>query len=301
VLSGLADDEADKSFNRLMQYLELSIRSAEDALSLFDYWLRVARGERVRRSVVSDQLSALSVAAEKFRSDRGRKISLAEFQKWRQAQAVNLSTVRPPIATLAGDSAVVRFWLLDGVRLVVASVTFSSDGRVDQNGLRLEPDHPLGRATGRKNGIPWAPIGYNNYAYRRMVIGFRGEWVIDFGRIRSWHADSSHSCSRFVAVRSFNKLHQVCRIRLKQKQLKTGGFRSFTESALGAGGRAFKSPRPDQWNQLDMAFFLKAAKSTVVDFVDSRSSEFHRRKTQKIDPRRYCGIDRRCAPGIGPL
>ena len=49
---------------------------------------------------------------------------------------------------------------------------------------------------------------------------------------------------------SLQLLHHVCRITLKQKQLKTGRFRRITESALGAGGRAFKSPRPDQWKQL---------------------------------------------------
>ncbi len=45
---------------------------------------------------------------------------------------------------------------------------------------------------------------------------------------------------------TFNTFQQACCISLKQKALKTGHFVPTTESALGAGGRAFKSPRPDQ-------------------------------------------------------
>jgi hypothetical protein len=36
---------------------------------------------------------------------------------------------------------------------------------------------------------------------------------------------------------------------LKRKYLKAGYFRLVLETALGAGGRAFKSPRPDQYNR----------------------------------------------------
>jgi hypothetical protein len=43
-----------------------------------------------------------------------------------------------------------------------------------------------------------------------------------------------------------NSVQQASRISLKQKLLKIGHFRARPESALGAGGRAFKSPRPDQ-------------------------------------------------------
>jgi hypothetical protein len=44
----------------------------------------------------------------------------------------------------------------------------------------------------------------------------------------------------------FNSVQQASHISLKQKLLKIGHFRARPESALGAGGRAFKSPRPDQ-------------------------------------------------------
>jgi len=47
----------------------------------------------------------------------------------------------------------------------------------------------------------------------------------------------------------FNKLQQAAAISLKRKHLKTGYFRLRPETALGAGGRAFKSPRPDHENK----------------------------------------------------
>jgi hypothetical protein len=43
-----------------------------------------------------------------------------------------------------------------------------------------------------------------------------------------------------------NSLQQAGRILLKRNVLKIGDFRKITTTALGAGGRAFKSPRPDQ-------------------------------------------------------
>jgi len=43
-----------------------------------------------------------------------------------------------------------------------------------------------------------------------------------------------------------NSLQQAGHILLKQNALKTRYFREITTTALGAGGRAFKSPRPDQ-------------------------------------------------------
>jgi hypothetical protein len=43
-----------------------------------------------------------------------------------------------------------------------------------------------------------------------------------------------------------NSLQQTGRILLKQNALKMRDFREIATTALGAGGRAFKSPRPDQ-------------------------------------------------------
>ncbi len=50
---------------------------------------------------------------------------------------------------------------------------------------------------------------------------------------------------------------------LKQKCLKIGGSGLRQKSALGAGGRAFKSPRPDQLNQIDATSSKKALCGTV--------------------------------------
>jgi hypothetical protein len=44
----------------------------------------------------------------------------------------------------------------------------------------------------------------------------------------------------------FNSLQRGGLNSLKHKALKTGHFDNAPESVLGAGGRAFKSPRPDQ-------------------------------------------------------
>jgi hypothetical protein len=50
---------------------------------------------------------------------------------------------------------------------------------------------------------------------------------------------------------------------LKRKHQKTGDFGEWPETALGAGGRAFKSPRPDQRIQADAGISQDARKSAV--------------------------------------
>ena len=44
----------------------------------------------------------------------------------------------------------------------------------------------------------------------------------------------------------FNNFQLARRISLKKNSLKIRHFRRMLETALGAGGRAFESPRPDQ-------------------------------------------------------
>ena len=51
--------------------------------------------------------------------------------------------------------------------------------------------------------------------------------------------------------KAFNHFQRIDRNCLKRKHQKTGAFGEAPETALGAGGRAFKSPRPDQSNQAD--------------------------------------------------
>jgi hypothetical protein len=46
--------------------------------------------------------------------------------------------------------------------------------------------------------------------------------------------------------KKLDSFQQAARISLKQNALKIDDFRGMPESVLGAGGRAFESPRPDQ-------------------------------------------------------
>jgi hypothetical protein len=50
--------------------------------------------------------------------------------------------------------------------------------------------------------------------------------------------------------KKLNSVQHATRISLKWNTLKISDFRDLPETALGAGGRAFKSPRPDQLKQL---------------------------------------------------
>jgi hypothetical protein len=72
---------------------------------------------------------------------------------------------------------------------------------------------------------------------------------------------------------------QARRISLKQNALKIGDFLEISTTALGAGGRAFKSPRPDQKNQVDadissMPQILPVDRSVALAYLCNRLCSF---------------------------
>ena len=64
-----------------------------------------------------------------------------------------------------------------------------------------------------------------------------------------------------------NIVQRVLRHLLETEGVENGSILGYAESVLGAGGRAFKSPRPDQLIQIDAAKLPRTRRSTVDDFV----------------------------------
>lgn len=70
-------------------------------------------------------------------------------------------------------------------------------------------------------------------------------------------------------------------------ELKTGRLRGMTKTALGAGGRQFKSGRSDQWNQVVTPVSGCLGKPSVVDSVAAAFREW-RRLDDHVDIRAEC-------------
>jgi hypothetical protein len=69
-----------------------------------------------------------------------------------------------------------------------------------------------------------------------------------------------------------NSFQQGGGIWLKQNALKIRDFRDVWITALGAGGRAFKSPRPDQFQLPHLALLSTAADHARVELSLRRNS-----------------------------
>ena len=63
---------------------------------------------------------------------------------------------------------------------------------------------------------------------------------------------------------NLNSVHYEMRISLKQNALKIDDYRPKQESVLGAGGRAFKSPRPDHKSPEECAEDLVGEPATGI-------------------------------------
>lgn len=80
LLEGSTDPIAE--FNRLAKDLHLQVTDADGALDIFDFFLKVARGEQFRSHVISDEMKLESVALEDFRLRYPIIKRKAAFNSW---------------------------------------------------------------------------------------------------------------------------------------------------------------------------------------------------------------------------
>jgi hypothetical protein len=136
LLEGSADPFA--SFNDLARDFHLRVADTETALSVFDFFLQVARGSRFRSGLVSDEMKLDSVALEDFRLRFPAAKRRAAFNEWRARipAAVRRILAPPRVVALRSGFEVQYFSYIQGT-VYSESLTVNTDGTVAQGNRKI--------------------------------------------------------------------------------------------------------------------------------------------------------------------
>jgi hypothetical protein len=129
LLEGSTDPIAE--FNRFARDLHLQVADANAALSIFDFFLKVARGQQFRSHVVADEMKLESVALEDFRLRFPTAKRRAAFTSW--WAGVSESTKKallPPKASPVKNGFDVQYFFYSQANVSSQNLTINVDGTV---------------------------------------------------------------------------------------------------------------------------------------------------------------------------
>jgi len=126
------------AFNEMIKDLNLHVADAETALGVFDFFLQVTRGSRLRWGVVSDEMKLESVALDDFRLRFPETKRKAAFSAWWAGVpiAVRKALAPPKAAPLRNGFNLEYFSYSEGI-VSAQSLTMSVDGTVAQGKPRI--------------------------------------------------------------------------------------------------------------------------------------------------------------------
>lgn len=133
LLRGFQPTTAIADFNRLVQALELNLRSGEQALDLFDYYLKVVKGSDYRRSIPTDSLSLQAIASGDYVKRYSIEERTAKFKNWWGRSKAMRRKVGPPVVARQDGCFVISFFRYSEDRVAAETISFAKDGQVVPN------------------------------------------------------------------------------------------------------------------------------------------------------------------------
>jgi hypothetical protein len=131
LLSGSKDPTA--GFNDLIRSLQLKVTNSGSALSVFDSYLKIARGSEFRSRVLRDDLNLESVAMNDFRTRFSYPKSRIAFTNWwRTIPGSTKHAIEPPSAIATKSGFGIQFFFYDLERLRRQVVDINSDGTASE-------------------------------------------------------------------------------------------------------------------------------------------------------------------------
>lgn len=131
LLSGSKDPTT--GFNDLIRSLHLKVTDPEFALSIFDSYLKIARGSEFRSRVLRDDFNLESVAMNDFRERFSYPKSRITFTNWwRTIPGQTKQAIKPPSANPTKSGFAVQFFSYDLEILWRQIVDIHSDGTVSE-------------------------------------------------------------------------------------------------------------------------------------------------------------------------
>jgi hypothetical protein len=125
-------------FNRFARDLHLQVADANAALGIFDFFLKVVRGQEFRSRVVADEMKLESVALEDFRLRIPAAKRRAAFSSWWAGVSESTKkTLLPPIASPVKNGFYVQYFFYSQGNLSSQSLTVNSDGTIAEGKSKI--------------------------------------------------------------------------------------------------------------------------------------------------------------------
>jgi len=125
-------------FNKLARALRLQVADANAALGIFDFFLKVARGQQFRSHVVADEMNLESVALEDFRLRFSTAKRRAAFGSWWDGiPASTKKALLPPKARPVKNSFEVQYFFYSQGNLYSQSLIVNSDGAIAEGQSKI--------------------------------------------------------------------------------------------------------------------------------------------------------------------
>ena len=128
-LAGFSDSVSD--FSRLMKDLGVQVKDSEDALDVFDVFLRLTHSPELFSSVVGDVMQLQSVALQDFRLRFPESKRVVAFDRWWKAiPASTKEVIAPPNVRVHQSSFDVIYYRYNQGTLRKESINISNGGSV---------------------------------------------------------------------------------------------------------------------------------------------------------------------------
>jgi len=125
-------------FNKFARDLHLQVADANAALGIFDFFLKVARGQQFRSHVVADEMKLESVALEDFRLRFTTTKRRAAFSSW--WVGVSESTKKallPPKASPVKNGFDIQYFFYSQGNISSQNLTINADGTVAEGKSKI--------------------------------------------------------------------------------------------------------------------------------------------------------------------
>lgn len=136
-------------FNKLVKDLRLLVNNTDAAVEVFDFFLKVAFGQRFRAQVLSDDIQLESIALEDFRSRLAASERRGAFETWwRNMNSDIKKALRPPKALAINGGYEIEYYVYDQGKVSDELLRMGTDGTVSKGESKVVYEgtattHPL--------------------------------------------------------------------------------------------------------------------------------------------------------------
>lgn len=130
-LYGFENNTTVGEFNHLVRALGVGPKTEQQALELFDYYLKVAKAPAYRASIPVDELSLQAIVSREYLERYSIEKRQAKFRQWWNQSASVRKKLSPPRVRRVGNRFQVTFFRYLHDEVIDERISFGMDGEID--------------------------------------------------------------------------------------------------------------------------------------------------------------------------